>query len=70
MARTTFGPSTGGASREAVPDRRYVFLPPLVFKVGQAGPGVAGASAHSDGSLEDNLFVVEWQLPPAKADES
>jgi len=70
MVKTAFGPSTAGTSGETVPDRRYAFLARLVDNVGHAGPGLAGAPANVDRSSDDNLFVVEWQLPPAKADVS
>jgi hypothetical protein len=70
MAKTASAPSTAGTSGETVPERLHVFLPRLVDRVGPAAPGLAGASANVDRSSDDNLFVVEWQLPPAKADVS
>ena len=70
MAKTASDPSTAGTSGETVPERLYVFLPRLVDNVEHAGPRLAGAPANVDRSSDDNLFVVEWQLPPAKADVS
>jgi hypothetical protein len=70
MAKTASGPSTAGTSGETVPERVYVFLPRLVDNVGHAAPRLADAPANVDSSSDDNLFVVEWQLLPAKADVS